>query len=230
MKSLIIKTIVGVLALSIVTFANTLPKLAYKQYKISKDSNPTVHRLVKEGGELVYPKPRKARKLLVEALRKVSKGAKIDKYDYLWTQYGLLKSAMESGTSKYGPGTRADYMKVAKNVMKFLDHENVGEWQFTELGAFQMEVCREAGNGLGWELMEEGKKLKTALQYTKKAEDCMRGEEDYFIYDTKVRILLKMKKKNKAYTIVKQILNKDPDFGDFQDIKHSKSYRKWLKK
>ncbi len=56
-----------------------------------------------------------------------------------------------------------------------------------------------------------------------------RGEEDYYLFDTKVRILLKLNKKIEAFEIVKKILNNDPGFGDFQDFYDNKAYQGWLK-
>jgi hypothetical protein len=229
MKKIILTTLVG-LGLTI-SHGNDLPKLAFTKYSISDESNDKVHELVKEGSQLVFPEPRKARVLLVDALTEVSKGAKIDQYDYLWTQYGLMKSSMESGGNTYGPGTKEDYAHIARNVLKFLASiEGTGQWAFTKEGAFKMEVCRTAGNGLGWDMMEEGTNLEEALTYVNKAVECMRGDEDNFIFDTKVRILLKMKRTDDAYAIVKSVLDKDADFGDFQDIKNSTQYNQWLKK
>jgi len=231
MKKFILMLGLNLSLLTSILIANDLPELAFKQYAVSDESSEVVHELVAEGAKLVFPSPKKARALLLYALTKVSNGAKIDTYDYLWTQYGLMKSSMESGGNTFGPGTLADYLHLARNVLKFLESTgSTGEWLFTELGAFKMEVCREAANGLGWNMMEEGKKLEEALDYVNEAVSCMRGEEDNYIYDTKVRILLKMNKRNEAYKIVKSILNEDPHFGDFQDIKNDANYKKWLRK
>ncbi len=128
--------------------AASLPTFTYQQYPIAEDSNDDVHELVSEGASLVYPEPSAARGLLVKALQKVSKGAEINEYDFLWTQYGLLKSSFATGGSDFESGSKADYIHVAKNVLHFLDTQtNTGEWAFTEEGAFRMEVYREAGNG-----------------------------------------------------------------------------------
>lgn len=228
MKRIILASLLT-LTTSLTLQADDLPELVFKNYTISDDSNKDVHALVKEGSQLVFPEPRKARVVLVKALTEVSKGSKIDKYDYLWTQYGLLKSSMESGGNSFGPGTKEDYEKVAEHVLKFLAPSfSTGFAPFTEEGAFEMEVCREAGNGLAWNLMEDGKKLEDALNYVDKAISCMR-DEDKFIYDTKVRILLKMNKQDEAYKIVKEVLKDNPDFGDFQDLKEDEKYLAWLK-
>jgi hypothetical protein len=163
MKHILIKLLI--LSSFLLTSVNSfsLPASALKQYKISDNSDTHVHALIKQGSQLVLPQPRKARVLLTQALDKVSKGAKIDKYDYLWSQYGLLKSSIESGTSNFGPGTRKEYELVARNALKYLNTQSVGDWQFTEIGAFQMEVYREAGNGLAWMLMEDGRSLNESF-------------------------------------------------------------------
>jgi hypothetical protein len=211
----------------------SLPEFAYKQFPIAEESNDEVHELVAQAAAQIYPEPLVARSLLVKALQKVNKGAKIDEYDYLWTQYGLLKSSFDTGGANYGPGNQEDYMKVAHNVLNFLDTKtNTGDWVFTETGAFRMEVYREAGNGLAWELMESAINnavLKKALTIVNKTEAYIRDEKDYYILDTKVRILLKLKKEAKAFEIVKNVLSENPDFGDFQNFYDNNKYKTWLK-
>lgn len=232
MKNLLSITLFGLL-FSTSVMAASLPTFTYQQYPIADDSSDDVHELVSEGASLVYPEPSTARGLLVKALQKVSKGAAISEYDYLWTQYGLLKSSFDTDGSDFGPGDRQDYLNVAKNVLHFLDAEtNTGEWVFTEEGAFRMEVYREAGNGLAWYLMEDAKSavdLNKALAVIDNTLPHIQGEEHHYIYDTKVRILLKLKKDTEAFEIVKAILDDDPDFGDFQDFYDNNAYQAWLK-
>lgn len=224
------KSVLVVILFSYFFAVNALPSYVFNTVTISNDSNSELHELIEQAAQMVLPEPRKARKLLIDALQKVSKGTKIDKYDYLWTQYGLLKSSMKSGSADFGPGTEQEYIAVARNVLKFLDNQsNTGDWQFTKVGAFQMEVYRSAANGLAWHLMEQGKKLSEALKIVRKGKEFSRGDEDYYILDTEVRILLKMGKINDAYKIVKKVLTESPDFSDFQDIKEEKVYKSWLK-
>ncbi len=218
---------------STTVIAASLPKFAYKQFPITEESNDDVHKLVAEAASLVYPKPLVARDLLVKALQKVSNGAKINEYDYLWTQYGLLKSSFDTGGSNFGPGNQEDYLNVGLNVLNFLNTKtNTGDWVFTETGAFRMEVYREAGNGVAWELMERATNnadLNKALTIANKTEPYIRDEKDYYILDTKVRILLKLKKEAEAFEIVKDVLSENPDFGDFQNFYDNKNYKTWLK-
>ncbi|MCF6205234.1 MAG: hypothetical protein L3J59_16490, partial [Methylococcaceae bacterium] len=91
---------------------------------------------------------------------------------------------------------------------------------------------REAGNGVAWELMERATNnadLNKALTIANKTEPYIRDEKDYYILDTKVRILLKLKKEAEAFEIVKDVLSENPDFGDFQNFYDNKNYKTWLK-
>ena len=214
--------------------AESLPGFVFKIFSVAEESDREVHALIKRSAKLVYPEPRQARKGMVEALRKVDSGASIDLYDYLWTYYGLLNSSFESGTAEYGPGTQEDYIKVARHALKILDkHTSTGIWHYTELGAFQKEVYRTAGNGLAWEIYEtsdDSNELEEALQIINHVLDYARGEEDYYMYDTKVRLLIKLGKEKEAFEVVKAVLESVPDFGDFQDSTENTAYQEWLKK
>lgn len=68
------------------------------------------------------------------------------------------------------------------------------------------------------------------MDYPDAGVEVIEGQNGYYIFDTKVRILLKMGKTEDAYEIAQRVLSKDPSFGDFQDIKASKEYKAWLKK
>ena len=211
--------------------ARAYPPHVYGKYELAENSDEAVHALVREGAQQVAVEPRRARELLTKALDKVSRGAAIDEYDYLWTQYGLMKATMEAGTADFGPGTRDEYMKVARHVLQFLDEQgNTGDWVYTDIGAFRMEVYRSAANGLAWYMMEDGRNLSRALEIIDRGLEYVRGMQDYYMYDTKVRILLKMGKKREAWNIVAQMLEEDPDFADFQDLRQNPDFLAWQKK
>jgi len=211
--------------------AESLPSSVFQKYSISDKSSTELHALVKQAAMSVRGSPRKARKLFISAITRLRKGDTINKYDYLWTQYGLLKSTFEPSTATYGPGTKADYIKVARNVLAYLDTQHVGDWTYTEIGAFQMEVYREAGNGLSWLMLKDPKsnksQLEKALKLVTKTESHIRGKQDFFIYDTKVRLMMKLKRQTEAFKIVKTVLAKAPGFGDFQDFNKNKAYLNW---
>ena len=204
------------------------PAYVFGDYALAEDSDPVLHGLVAEGAQLVSHEPRKARELLSRALEKASRGAAISEYDYLWTQYGLMKATMEAGSASFGPGTRDEYRKVARHLLDFLDSRgSTGDWVYTEVGAFRMEAYRAAANGLAWQMMEDGENLPQALEIIDRGLEYIRGMQDYYMYDTKVRILLKMGKKQEAWNIVAQMLEEDPDFADFQDLRRNPDYRAW---
>jgi hypothetical protein len=50
----------------------------------------------------------------------------------------------------------------------------------------------------------------------------------YFIYDTQVRILLKLGRTEEAYQIVKRTLTLLPVFWDFQEFKKNADYNTWI--
>ncbi len=226
-------TIASLFAGSIAVHANKLPENVFKKYPISAKSTPALHKLVREAAQSTHKSPRKARLLITKVFEKLSQGNSIDKYDYLWTQYSLLKSSYETNSGKFGPGTKRDFIKIAKNVLAYLKTQNVGDWQYTEMGGFQMEVYRFAGNGLAWNLMDENNVSETILQNALtlviETESFIRGKQDFYIKDTKVRILLKLKRNKEAYKIVKTILAKNPSFADFQDFKKNKKFQEWDK-
>ena len=77
-----------------------------------------------------------------------------------------------------------------------------------------------------WTLRES--KPTKALSYIELGLTYMR-DQDLWMQDTKVRVLLNLNKKEEAYAIVKTVLTESPDFGDFQNFKIDQSYSEWLK-
>ena len=73
------------------------------------------------------------------------------------------------------------------------------------------------------------KDLEEALEYADQEIGATEGNA-LNIWDTKVRILLKLGRVDEAFTIVQRVLKKDSSFTDFQDIKNSAPYKAWLKK
>ncbi|MEW8625186.1 MAG: tetratricopeptide repeat protein [Candidatus Thiodiazotropha sp.] len=209
----------------VIAAVESLPQVVFKSVDISDESSSVIRQLVRSGAKSVPTDPVKARDLFIEALYKVDRGLDIGEYEYLWIQYGLLKSSFEPGTAQFNVGTKADYINIAAQVLNFLDEStSTGIWQYTELGQFQMEVYRTAGNGLAWQQLQNGsnqEQWKEALTTVEKAVSYIRDPEDYYILDTKVRILLKLNREQEAYRIVREVLDEDPAFADFQDLKDS---------
>lgn len=212
-------------------FAGSTERFIFKEFNletISKESHPKVHATISVASKLVLPDPSEARHFFLEALRMVSRGFAIDKYDYLQSQYSLLKLARLGRETKWERQTQRDYDFIAKNLLVFLDYQGeMYTWKQTDMGMFQREAYKEASNRLAWNQMEDNKKLVESLAIIRKAKRFIDDEDDYYIYDTEVRILLKLKYYNRAYRIVAKVLQKKSNFLDFQDIKNSIAYKKW---
>lgn len=78
------------------------------------------------------------------------------------------------------------------------------------------------------ELAKNNQELETALDNVEYAVEYVESPEHYYILDTKVRILLKLKRQQAAFAIVKEVLDAYPDFGDFQDFYDNQAYKQWL--
>jgi hypothetical protein len=202
---------------------------------ISETSDPRVKELVRQAAQAVHPAPRDARRIIAEALSLVEQGAQISEYDYLWTQYGLLKSSHDTDTSNFANSTPEAYQDTALRVLGFLDEHGPSSAVFmpgvAENNEFKGEVYRTAANGLAWHIYEaddsSSDELESALAWAGVAEQHIRNEDDYYILDTKVRILLRLGRTEAAYRIVFKVLQEDPEFGDFQDLIDDDDYQAW---
>lgn len=222
------------ISLSSNSMSEPLPSFVYSKLTISEECDDEIRSLVKDGAQLIHIDSRKARHLLVKALEKAKNGKEIDEYSFLYAQYGLLMSFSSASTSDFKFGSKEDYQKVSRNVFEYLDKTArvAAFFEFTEYGAFQIELYRHAANGLAWYQFEDNddvEKLEEALMIVSKAENYIRDESHYFILDTKVRILLKLNQKQQAFEIVKPILNEVPSFRDFQDFHSNEAFQLWLK-
>lgn len=157
-------------------------------------------------------------------LQQVKQGAQINQYDFLWVPYALLRVAYSGSGSGL---SEEDELIIALNTVAYLDENGVGEWQYTEQGQFKREVYRTAGNAAAWSLRESNP--KRALQLVEQTLQHARPE-DTFLQDTHVRILLNLDEKEKAFNVVRQVLEEDPEFVDFQDFLSNEEYLSWLKK
>jgi hypothetical protein len=72
--------------------------------------------------------------------------------------------------------------------------------------------------------------LENALEIVQQGIGHIETQQHYFLYDTQVRILLKLGRTEDAYQIVKRTLTLLSDFGDFQDFKKDEEYNTWLQK
>ncbi|MCG8428166.1 MAG: WG repeat-containing protein, partial [Chromatiales bacterium] len=97
---------------------------------IAETSDPRVKKLVRQAAQSVYPAPRDARRFIAEALALVEQGAEISEYDYLWTQYGLLKSSDDTDTNNFANSTPEEYRDTAQRVLAFLDEHGLSSAVF----------------------------------------------------------------------------------------------------
>ena len=196
-----------------------------------------VHQLVKKASQQMSREQYKqANDTYNQALAVAKKTNKYTDYDYLYAHYGKLYCYSHSFIPEEQDKNKKmqlflEFEKMALDTLPLISEPI---WHFTDEGAFQEEILREAYGGLSWYLYERTPKedkeaLKTALNWAEKAIQYVEDQNHYFLLDTKVRILLALGKKEEAYKIVERVLNEAPYFGDFQDIKQSKQYKEWKK-
>lgn len=198
--------------------------------------------IIKKANKLMTEKKsinelRKALTLYDQALEYFDSGKVVDEYNLLYAYYGkgytyaYLNNFLVESKSKEVEKTYKEAIEVSSKILALIPPlESI--WHFTDLGAFQKEACRFASNSVAWDmhkLYNDSDQLEKALELVEKGVKCIENESHYYIYDTKVRILLKLKRVDEAYKIVKKVLSKDSDFYDFQDIKGSAAYKKWIK-
>ena len=178
-------------------------------------------------GNFKYNSAEGLRQLAVNVLDIAKTGKAISANDYLWAQFGQLYAASYDGTGELQVGTRQEYIDLASNTLDFLDDNGVGQDHLTAEGQTRLEIYRYAANGAAWELREDEPKL--ALSIIERALKYARPEDTY-LYDTQVRILLNLDRQQDAFSIVKNVLDENPWYEDFNDFTENKKYKKWVKK
>lgn len=89
------------------------------------------------------------------------------------------------------------------------------------------------GNAVAWDMLEtyeDAAKMEEALLLINQAAAWVQDKSEYFIYDTKIRILLRLGRKEEAWQLVKKTLEENKSYTDLKDIEDSKEYKQWLKK
>jgi Leucine-rich repeat (LRR) protein len=188
-----------------------------------------VHGLVATGAERLRDGDRTgAITSFEEALARCVPGACYAEYDQLYALYGLVDALGHLRLAVTGTRRAALSDQLAARAEQALSLVPAPGTTFhlTDLGAFQEEVTRRAGNALAWLLMERGE-LTRALHIADRALAVANGAESDYIRDTKVRILLAAGRDGEAYQIVDQVLTRDPDFDDFHDLRESPGFLAW---
>lgn len=164
-------------------------------------------------------------------------GQVVDEYNLLYANYGKIYAynyLLSNHSATFSPAElQENRLAAIEQGLKTLDLIPAVIWHFTNLGAFHKEVTRIAANTVAWQMYEiydKAEELEKALDVIAKGIAFISDEDHYFIYDTQVRILLKLGRTDEAYQIVKRTLALLPDFGDFKDIKKGEGYKAWKKK
>lgn len=209
----------AVLCFSFTAYAEQQNK-KFSTIETSEESDDDIHELVKElsgiqnDSSLTWEKGNDILKLLLDGDKE------IEEYDFLWTLYTLI---VNTDPLKNSDISIEAYLEITDTALHYLEHR-AGEWVFTDLGQFRIEVHTQAANAAAWMLRET--QPKTALTYI---ETAFKHSIELYLQDTKVRILLNLNESDQAYSIVQQVLNESPDFGDFQDFVNNPDYLEWLK-
>jgi hypothetical protein len=211
-----------------------LPEAVFASHDYAEESDSKIRELIQQSASLSYSEPAKSRPIDIEALELAARGKPIAVYDHTYALYLLLKNCYDGpGSSSFGPGTRDDYLRVARHLIDVLDESGqVGQWVFTPEGQFYLDAYVTAAGGLAWYRYEDAKGnealLAEALILAKQATDHVQNESQYWAYDTEVRILLGLKRENEAWPIVGKVLDEVPDFAEFSDLREDARYRAWL--
>ncbi len=217
-------------------FANTdsAPSIDNDDDNTDNDcNNSDIKKLMREANSLQHS-PTQAVVIYKKAIKLMDE-ADDDDYDYdnLYAHYFVMKSEQQ----QTGEEHVKQAVHYAEKCLEILEPDiSAGNiWHYTEEGQFQEEVIRVASNTVAWNMMKDtndNEKLEEALGIIDLgidfADDNMPPEYYLYMFDTKVRILLKMKETHEAYCVVYTALDIDPHFSDFDDIKNTPEYNNWL--
>ncbi|MFX1237537.1 MAG: hypothetical protein ACFE8P_07435, partial [Promethearchaeota archaeon] len=117
------------------------------------------------------------------------------------------------------------YKEQALVLIKYL--EKKGDLARNSNQKYQYLVAQ---NNIGWNAYLYSKKKEEWKDGLKHVEKGLKREVRTFALDTKLRLLLKLGKKDKGYEIALSMLKKNENEGDVQDIKHNEDFMEWVKK
>ncbi|SDH41245.1 leucine-rich repeat domain-containing protein [Chitinophaga filiformis] len=197
--------------------------------------------LLEKGNELWFNdagKPLKAIAIYDQVLANFNSGKVVDKYLLLYTYYAKTNACsnlpMDAAYEKMSEKEKRRYSLLCiETGLKGLSLLPEHILPSTSMGAFYREVIRIVANAVAWamyEVYEDQANMEEALTIVNKAVECIEDQSEYYIYDSQVRILLRLGRQEEAWQVVKQTLEKDEYFSNFDDIKETKEYKKWLKK
>lgn len=198
--------------------------------------------LIKEANTLMYAEDDREKLLLSlikydEVLTYFSSGKVVDEYNLLYANYGKAYAYSYLTSTHKAAFSSVELSELIHAAIKqglhTLSQVPSTIWHHTDLGKFHKEITRITANSLAWlmhVINDKKEALEKALEIIMKGEAYIEDETHYFIYNTQVRILLKLGRTDEAYQVVKRMLALLPEFGDFQDIKNDTDYKTWLAK
>ncbi|SEW34635.1 SMI1-KNR4 cell-wall [Chitinophaga sp. YR573] len=177
-------------------------------------------------------KLQKALELYDEVIEYFSTGKVIDDHFLLnanflkmWAYSYLLGNCRQEFTAAEISALQQAIIKQSEYTLTLVpDNSN----HFSDKASIRV-IC----NTLAWYMAESTQQkevLEKALGIIQQGIDHIETELHYFLYDTQVRILLKLERTEEAYQIIHNILGLLPDFADFQEFKSDEGYNAWLGK
>lgn len=170
-----------------------------------------------------------------EVLGMFDSGEVVDEYNYLYAHYGrlyslayILANCSSSLNDEEILENRHEQIKWGTKLIELVPSII---WHFSDIGQFHRECLRIAANSVAWQMYElysDRENLQKALEIIDRGVKHIDNTSQYFVYDTKVRILLKLGMEQQAWEIVKTCLKNDPDFNDFADLRNDPRYTAWL--
>ena len=183
-----------------------LPDFIYQKSKVTPESNYEIYKKMKEARSFLYKgKQENALNMALDALNissQIKANRVIDQYDYLSAHYIILSVISNDQTKDQ------DYIKLSSKLFTYLDDTTSrGVWEESELGLFQMKLYREIGNTMALKLLNNAKKeeinrLQEALRIIEKAEKYIRSPDEFYIKETKQKILHAIEKNEVEYEII----------------------------
>ncbi len=221
--------------------AHTFPEVRFdlrdnrRSEEVDDPHLAAVKERAKEGSEALSRGRYEEAVEIFEDVRSIcSSGEVLSDYDELYATYGMVYALSHWIVGLHGEERRRrveEAMKWSREALSLVPDQAM-IWHYTDEGAFHHEVIRVAGNALAWYLHEEptdADQLEEARAVAARAAACVNALAHWFIYDTQVRVLLKSGMEEQAYPIVARILHRDPDFGDFQDLRVDPGYQAWAR-
>lgn len=208
-----------------------LPAWLSEPLPVGETSDEAVAKLVQRGADHLHSDQVVARTALVAAMKRVRSGDSISEYDYLWAYQGLMATCYDASNA-LTQCSRDDYLGIGRRAFAVLRGRSwVAVGRFMPEGQALYASCRTIGNNLAWVLhdgpAEASTDLDESLQVIERAESCIGTPDDYFVYDTKARILLKMDRTDDAFGLIAKVLDEVPEFEWFQEFLHDDAYLAW---